>query len=194
MKKSSELKDLALQSLKGKWGLCVMATIIYFVISGIAGAIYVSALITLPLGWGFSVFFLRLARREAVDFGNLFDGFKDYLRIFLTTLLQSIYVALWSLLLIVPGIIKGYSYAMTSFVMADDHEVKYNEAIERSMAMMAGHKMELFMLDLSMIGWILLSILTLGLGSLWLTPYISTAHAHFYEELKAAGAEPAAAV
>lgn len=100
-------------------------------------------------------------------------------------LLVEIYTSLWTLLFIVPGIIKHYSYAMTSFILADDPDIRYNDAIEMSMAMMDGKKKELFLIDLSMIGWFLLSCLTLGIGFLFLYPYNITAHAHFYESLKA---------
>lgn len=119
------------------------------------------------------------------DYGTLFDGFKDYLRIFLTMLLVQIYTVLWMLLLIVPGIIKSYSYSMTSFVLADNPDMKYDAAIEESMRLMKGHKMDLFLLDLSMIGWGILSLLTAGIGLLFLAPYNTTAHAHFYEGLLA---------
>lgn len=73
---------------------------------------------------------------------------------------------------------------MTLFILKDEPELKYNAAIEKSMKMMSGYKMKLFLLDLSFIGWAILCILTLGLGFLFLSPYVTTAHAAFYEELK----------
>ena len=141
-------------------------------------------LFVIPLSWGYGVLWLALARNENVDYGMLFDGFKDYLRIFLTLLLVQIYTILWMLLLIIPGLVKCYSYSMTSFILKDNPEMKYDAAINESMRMMQGHKMKLFLLDLSFIGWFFLSILTLGIGLLFLQPYMSTAHAHFYEDLK----------
>lgn len=141
-------------------------------------------LLMIPLSWGYAVLWLALARNENVDYGMLFDGFKDYLRIFLTLLLVQIYTILWMLLLIIPGIVKAYSYSMTSFILKDNPDMKYDAAINESMRMMQGHKMQLFLLDLSFIGWFFLSILTLGIGFLFLAPYVSTAHAHFYKDLK----------
>ncbi len=183
------LKDRALASLKGNWGTAIVAFIIYAVVACLAGFIpvvgFISFIITIPLGWGFTVFFLRFIRKEDSGFAHLFDGFSDYFRILLTQILTNLYICLWSLLLIVPGIIKGYSYAMTPFILRDRGELQYNGAIEESMRMMDGHKMELFILDLSFIGWALLCILTLGIGFLWLTPYIQTTRAQFYESLKA---------
>ena len=99
-------------------------------------------------------------------------------------LLKMVYTMLWMLLLIVPGIIKSYSYAMTEYILKDDLEITENAAIEKSMQMMEGHKMELFLLDLSFIGWALLSILSCGIGFFFLEPYMITARAHFYEDLK----------
>ena len=90
----------------------------------------------------------------------------------------------WFLLFIIPGIIKAYAYAMTYYISYDNPELSAEECINRSMKMMYGHKLDLFLLDLSFIGWILLSILTLGVGMLWVTPYMYTSRAKFYEELK----------
>jgi uncharacterized membrane protein len=193
MKSYVEYKRSAIQSLSGKWGSSAIASFITIVITG--GAIiplslehvnYVPNIITLllmPLGWGLSIIFLDVARSKEFNYGVLFDGFKDYVRIFLTLLLQGIYTFLWSLLLIVPGIIKSYSYSMTNFILKDEPDLKYDAAINKSMKLMDGHKMDLFILDLSMIGWFLLSIITIGIGFVFLIPYSYTAHAHFYEDL-----------
>ena len=128
---------------------------------------------------------LGVCRGKEIDFGVLFEGFQDYARIFVTKLLQGIYTALWALLLVIPGIIKSYSYAMTDFILKDEPEMKNNAAIEKSMAMMEGNKMKLFMLDLSFIGWAILAIFTFGIGLLFLQPYIAVSRAAFYEDLKA---------
>lgn len=194
MKKNGEYKDLALKSLSGKWGFAVIVTLIYMAIGDAPSVginlIYSTQLgglwtiVILPLIWGFFVVWLGLARGEKVDYGTMFDGFKDYMRIFLTTLLTTIYAVLWTLLLIVPGVIKSYSYSMTSYILKDNPDLKYDGAINESMRMMQGHKMEMFLLDLSFIGWYILCILTFGIGFLFLIPYWYTARAHFYEDLK----------
>src|SRR5574344_1146669 len=194
MKKNGEYKDLALKSLSGKWGFAVIVTLIYMAIGDAPSVginlIYSTQLgglwtiVILPLIWGFFVVWLGLARGEKVDYGTMFDGFKDYIRIFLTTLLTVIYTVLWTLLLIVPGVIKSYSYSLTSYILKDNPDLKYDGAINESMRMMQGHKMEMFLLDLSFIGWYILCILTFGIGFLFLIPYWYTARAHFYEDLK----------
>ena len=141
-------------------------------------------LLILPLSWGYATLFLRNLRGEPVGVENLFDGYRSFSRIFTTYLLQCIYVMLWSLLLIVPGIVKALSYAMTPFVLLDEPTLSRNAAIERSMAMMQGYKAKLFVLYLSFIGWGLLCILTCGIGTLWLYPYMYTAQAAFYEDVR----------
>ena len=186
---NSQLRAQALQSLQHKWMKSALAVLIYGLLSGASNMIpYLSYLLVfligLPLSWGLAIVFLDSFRGSEIRVEGILDGFKDYGRILGTTFLVYVYTALWSLLLIVPGIIKGYSYSMTSFILKDDPTIKYNEAIEKSMAMMDGNKMKLFLLHLSFIGWILLSCITLGIGFLFLTPYMSSAQAAFYEDLK----------
>ena len=177
LKLNSELRAQAREALRGKWPMAAVAALIYSVIAGGLSAIPVigglcSLFVGLPVAYGF-------------DFGVLFEGFQDYGRIFVTKLLQGIYTALWMLLLVVPGIIKHYSYAMTDYILKEDPEMKNNAAIEKSMAMMENNKMKLFMLDLSFIGWAILSLFTFGIGFFFLQPYVQVAHAAFYEDLKA---------
>ena len=199
MRTNQDYKNRALQCLEGNWGKAVVALLIGYAVlllppycfmlcmtdSPVAGLSNLWSFAMLPLSWGMTVFFLRIARSEETAVGQLFDGFKDYWRIFSTLLLRGIYVLLWTLLLIVPGIIKNYSYAMTEYVLKDDPSLSANAAIERSMALMKGNKMRLFLLHLSFIGWGILAMMTLGIGLLLLIPYMSTAQAHFYEDLKA---------
>ena len=188
-KNAKYFREAAWAQLTGNWKPAVLVTLVYILIVGaMEGAkslSFLSIFVLGPLSYGYYVSFLNSKRTgEVVRIENLFDGFKDYARVFLTNLLQSIYIVLWTLLLIVPGIIKSISYSQTFFVLKDNPELKNNAAIERSMAMMEGHKIEYFCLILSFIGWLLLGILTLGIGLLWVNPYIATATAHFYEYVK----------
>jgi uncharacterized membrane protein len=199
MDTSSGYKDRALESLKGNWDKGILATIIVYALTlvptygislssggeswGALGNLWQVAM--LPLGWGLAIFFLRIARMEKVDYNHLFEGFSDFWRIFSTLFVKNVFTFLWSLLLIVPGIIKYYSYAMTDYILKDYPELGVNETIEKSMQMMQGHKMDLFLLHLSFIGWAILACFTMGLGFLFLLPYVNTSVAHFYEDLKA---------
>lgn len=190
LRQNSELRAMARESLRGKWPMAAVAVLIYGIVAGGLSAIPVigglcSLFVGVPMAYGLAILMWNVFKAKDVDFGILFDGFRDYGRIFLTKLLQNIYTGLWSLLLIVPGIIKAYSYAMTDYILKEEPGLKYNAAIEKSMAMMENNKMKLFLLDLSFIGWIILSCITLGIGFLFLTPYMQVARAAFYEDLKA---------
>lgn len=115
---------------------------------------------------------------------NIFD-FSNYWRKVGGMVLVGLLTFAWSLLFIVPGIIKSFSYAMTKYILDENPELSPSEAIHRSRMMMKGHKFDLFWLYLSFIGWFLLACLSAGIGFLWLAPYIQTSEAAFYEEVKA---------
>ncbi len=191
LKLNSELRAVSRTTLSGNWMMAALATLVYLLIAGgvssipVAGSV-LAIIITYPLAYGFAILFLDLFREgKPIDIGKLFDGFKDFGRVWGTLILVAIYTILWTCLLIIPGIVKSYSYALAPFILKDEPELKYNAAIEKSMRMMDGYKMKLFLLDLSFIGWMILSILTLGIGLLFLQPYMNTARAAFYEDLKA---------
>ena len=112
-------------------------------------------------------------------------AFQNYWHKVWGMFLMYIFIALWSLLFLIPGIIKMFSYAMTPYILEENPELTAGEAIDRSRAMMKGHKFDLFWLYLSFIGWFFLGFLTLGIGMLWISPYLETAQAAFYEEVKA---------
>jgi len=149
----------------------------------------------LPVMVGEAKFFLSLKDTDNVDMNLLFDGFKGerYLRNVAQMFLKYLFIFLWTLLLIVPGIIKTFSYAMVPFILADDAiELGEESSITVSRRMMHGHKGELFVLYLSFIGWMLLSMLTLGvLWLLYVGPYFEQTRAIFYEKVKTAYQEKA---
>ena len=198
-------KNRALSALENKWGNFVAITFVYGFIIGITQVLsgdkdspailhligIVLFILALPLTWGFQTLFLGAVRGGEATAKDMFEGYNKELfsRVLTTTLLYYVYVFLWSLLLLIPGCIKSYSYAMTPYILKDNPEMKNNAAIEESMRMMDGHKLELFMLDLSFIGWAILSILTCCIGFLWLVPYMNMARVNFYEDLKKASVE-----
>lgn len=192
MKQASELRAEAREALTGLWGSSAVMVFVYEVlVSAVSVALgnvthgsgsILAAMALAPMAYALNIAFLRLLRKDPQDLGYLFQEFNS--RVYVTTLLTMVYTLLWTLLLIIPGIIKAYSYSMTYYVLEDNPELSGDKAIEESMRMMSGHKWELFWLHLSFIGWLLLSILTLGIGILWLIPYMNTAQAAFYENLK----------
>ena len=133
---------------------------------------------------GYSQYLLKLHDKQPAEFKDLFSQFERFGQGFAQTFLRGLYVFLWSLLFVIPGIVKGYAYAMTPFIMADHPELSANEAITLSKDMMKGYKGELFLLDLSFIGWDLLCLLTLNLGQIALAPYRNAAYAAFYRSFQ----------
>ena len=132
---------------------------------------------------GYARFLLRQHDGKPTEFNDLFSQFDRFGTGFAQHFLRSLYTLLWSLLLIVPGIIAALSYAMTPFILEEHPELTAYEAIRRSKELMRGHKTDLFILELTFIGWSLLCILTLNLGHIALNPYKNAAYAVFYREI-----------
>ncbi len=178
----------ARESLKGRWGLAIGATVLYLVVIGpvqlipVAGAI-ISLLIAGPMMLGLNFFSLALSRQKSPEIAQIFHGFKKFGVALGAYLLFIIFVLLWSLLLIIPGIIASLSYAMTFYILADDDSIGPLEAIKKSKELMRGNKWKLFCLGFRFWGWALLCILTLGIGYLWLFPYTTVSYAKFYDDL-----------
>lgn len=147
------------------------------------------------LGW--CLYNQNLNHDRPAEIKDLFVYFNMFGKAFLTNLLVGLFLLLWTLLLIVPGIIMSFAYSQTFYIMQENPDMKAMEAIRASKELMKGYKWKLFCLDLSFIGWALLAILTFGIGFVFLTPYVEQAHCAFYNNLKAEKAaipmEPAAA-
>lgn len=212
MQLNSELRAQARERLEGKWGTFVLMTFLMLVIQtilqipGYIGSLLevlspenvlaslsfsnisnILSLLALPLSWGLTVSLLRNHREESVDLENLFDGFRGgrYTRVFCALFLVQLFTILWTLLLIIPGIMKAFSYALTPYIIMDEPELTARQAITRSCEIMQGRRWKLFCLYLSFIGWGILSLLTFGIGFLWLVPYMNASIAAFYEDARA---------
>lgn len=132
---------------------------------------------------GYARFLLKQHDGQKAEFSDLFSQFDRFGAGFAQQFLRNLYTALWTLLLVIPGIVASLSYAMTPFIMAEYPQLTASEAISRSKALMDGHKMDLFVLRLTFIGWDLLAALTLNIGYLALNPYKNAAEAVFYREI-----------
>ena len=200
MKQNFELRNEAWNTLSGNWGNSVL---IYFLISLVSGIISgtvtvllpelssianfaTSIFLTYPLIYVFVVKLMSLVREnKPLALNDFINTFKvKYSRALPVMGLTFVYIFLWTLLLIIPGIIKSYSYALTVYISEDNPDLTPEECINKSIEMMNGNKWKLFLLDLSFIGWLFLSILTLGIALLWFRPYLETARIYFYEDLK----------
>lgn len=133
---------------------------------------------------GYAQFLLKQHDGKDAQFNDLFSQFHRFGTGFAQHFLRSLYVALWSLLFIIPGIMKSYSYAMTPFILAEHPELTAGQAIDWSQELMEGHKMDLFILELTFMGWGILAGLTWNLGHLALNPYQNAARAAFYRQLR----------
>lgn len=141
---------------------------------------------------GHDQYYMELCNDRAPAFKVLFSRFGIFFKALGLRLFVSLFIFLWMLLLIVPGIVAAYRYSMASYIMAQNPDIGIREAVNRSKEMMAGRKWRMFCLDISFIGWALLSVLTCGIGFLWLIPYTSAARAAFYLDASGQGipAEP----
>lgn len=184
-------KESAKIQLKGRWGgaivACLVLSIAIFAMSFVSLLPFVGWIITAILGgvWplGMAIYTLRFANGESVGTGDIFGGFNNLIASFCVYFLTGLFTFLWSLLLIIPGIIKAISYSMSYYVLADNPELSAMEAINKSKEITQGHKWDIFVTYLSFIGWTLLASLTLGIGYLWLVPYMNITMANIYNQL-----------
>ena len=177
-------------SQTNSWMYMVVITLIYEVIMGACAGLsryYIGEIAMLllqgPLTLGFVIAALDVSRGRQAKIETLFAGFKNFGKAFLLSLLNGLFIFLWSLLFIIPGIIKTYAYSMSTYILADNPDIDVNEARKRSIQMMKGNKWRLFCLHCSFIGWLILCILTLGILTFWVTPYMQVAVSEFYHDV-----------
>ena len=181
-----DYRQNAKDHLKGNWTNVVVAYLVLIAITAIASSVVVGSILVVgPLSVGICVILLKLSRGGKAEIETIFEGFRHGLaNNIVAGLLVSIFTFLWTLLFYIPGIVKSYSYSMTYFILADNPDMAPTDAITLSRKMMNGNKWRLFCLDFSFIGWILLSLVTFGIATLWVAPYMQQARAEFYESIK----------
>ena len=160
---------------------------IQVILSALVMIVVVSALCILVgsiVGLGYAKFNLALFENEKVDFKMIFSERSRYKECFKLFLLQFIFVGVGGLFFVIPGIIAFYANIMGAYIMLENPELTAREALAKSREMMKGNKWRLFCLSFSFIGWDILAALTLGIGHLFLCPYVEAANAAFYRELK----------
>lgn len=197
MKTNKELRADAREQLKGRWASAIGIVFLYNVIVILLGLLncipYLGSIIifilSAPLALGLIIFSLKFKRRESYSVSTLFDGFKQFGSAVGLYLWMVLWTVLWMLLLIIPGIIKAISYSMSFYILADNPSVGIRNALNLSKQLMDGFKWKFFVLQLSFIGWAILSILTLGIGLLWLIPYVQISMANFYDDVKGHAAD-----
>ena len=171
-----------------KWMYALLIILVDGLLVGALSAIgagILGILISGPLSYGLIAVFLRITRNEdeKANIEHLFDGFKEkFGESFVTSLLVFIFTFLWSLLLIIPGIIKSYAYSASMYLVRE-RNLEGTDAITESRKLMNGNKWRLFCLDLSFIGWYILGMICFGVGVLWVETYHTAARTHFFEDI-----------
>ncbi len=173
-----------------KWLFALLVCLISSAISGVCNTItgigtILSLVVAGPLSFGVAYCFLKQTRDgEKMEIGDMFKGFtEDFKGNLVLGIMQSLFVALWSILFVIPGCVKGYAYSMAFYIKNDHPEYDWRMCLSESQRMMYGHKMELFVQDLSFIGWLFVGSLCFGVGALWVTPYMTAARTQFYDSL-----------
>lgn len=187
MLSNRELKQNAWNQLRKSYWMVLLVTVIVTALPTASSVAAIGFVIAGPLLVGQAIYLIDMIENQTdgKKIELVIEGFKrSFINSFVATLLVGIFTFLWSLLLIIPGIIKSLAYSMTPYIIADEPGIDALDAIKKSQEMMRGHKMELFMLALSFIGWFLLGVLTFGIGMFFVLPYYQTTLANFYLELR----------
>lgn len=185
MKTRAEIKLQAKEALTSRYGLSIGIYLLYSLIYSVASSFIVGAILIIPLVCGMSLVYLMLYKRENPSLDIMFTSAfqENYGRKLGGILLMTLYQILWTMLFIIPGIVKAYSYAMTPYILAKYTNVDANCAITLSRRIMDGRKADLFVVDLSFIGWQILNILTFGiLGIFYVMPYMQLTKAGCFDE------------
>lgn len=187
MKTCKEYREMGWNTVSQDWGTFIIFNLLAMLIIGALTGTVAGIIIVGPFIIGMNMFYLRAVRGEERRYETLFEPLSkgDFLNTMILYLLKTVFIMLWSLLFIIPGIIKSYAYSMAEYIYIDDPTLSASECLAKSQALMDGNKGKLFLLDLSFIGWILLSMLTFGILSLWVAPYQQATRAAFYEDIKA---------
>lgn len=185
---SSELRARARLKLKNNYWNALLAVVVQGVLFSVGSPL--ALILAGALTIGLSTYFLHLADRQDSDITDIFTPFKQQFgNSIIFCILQWIYVFLWSLVFVIPGIIASFSYVMAPYILAEHPEMSASDALKLSKDMMRGNKGKFFCLQFSFIGWILLSVFTFGIGILFLIPYINAANAEFFNEVSGKNAQ-----
>lgn len=189
MKTRAELKAYAKAQIKGNIGMLfliyIIAALIIGAVNSIAGigqiaTLFISPAFTLSL----IMVYFNLAAGIKPTVSDVFKGFNDFWTAAKTGILTAVFTFLWSLLLVIPGIIKAIAYSQALYIVAENPGMSARAALKQSEAMMNGHKMDYFILGLSFIGWMLLCTITFGIAYIWVGPYMNATMVNFYKNLK----------
>jgi uncharacterized membrane protein len=187
MKTSKELRNRAWEQLRKSYWMVFVAVLIVFAVPTASAIGVIGFIIIGPLMVGLSIYLVDLIdqKTDGKKIELILEGFKrSFANSMVAILLVQVFTLLWTLVFIIPGIVKALAYSMTPYVIAEDPTIDAMTAISKSQELMRGHKMRLLGLYLSFLGWFILSILTLGIGFIFLAPYIQLTVANFYVDIR----------
>lgn len=182
-----KIKEMSRDALRAYWAPCIGVIVLYAALGAVVSVAtfgLAALLIIPPLAVGTSLFFLRVWRGEHPPFETMFAGFSRYGQAVVGMLWMDLWIFLWSLLLVIPGLVKALAYSMTPYLLADYPDIDPRHALRVSMAITSGRKAEILVMYLSFLGWMLLTPFTLGiLGIAYVGPYMNVAFAGQYESM-----------
>lgn len=178
----SALKEAAKQQISGKIGVLFLCSLVAGLIAGVSS--FLAWLIVPAIVMGITMIYLGITNGQEPKVGDVFNGFNIFGKAWCLNFLMMLFITLWSLLLVVPGIIKAYSYYMAPYILADNPTMTASEALKESKRITNGAKMDIFILELSFIGWMLLSMFTFGIALIYVAPYMNATMANAYQVLK----------
>ena len=171
---TKQAKELGKANMKLQWGASLLILVIYagLMVCGNAIPVLGGIVVAGALSYGLTYVYYHASLGKKIEYWDIFKGFEnEFGDNFLAGLLIGVFTTLWSLLFVIPGIVKSYAYSMTFYVLMKEPELDAMEAIHKSCEIMKGHKMRLFMIDLSFLGWTILEVLTAGLVGIYSQPY-----------------------
>ncbi len=181
----SEMKKTAKAQIKGKIGILFACQLVISLISWLAAPVFLAGFLIAPsFALSTIMIYIALTKNIRPSLGDIWKGFNVFGKALWLQIITGFFTFAWSLLFIIPGIVKGYAYIMAPYILADNPGMTAREALRESNNMTKGHKGELFVLSLSFIGWYLLIPLTLGLIVIWLAPYTHSTLANYYVAMK----------
>lgn len=181
----TEIKERAREQIRGNIGILFLVQLIFSLLMGAVSWTLIGGILIIgPMLMGLTIVYLDVTGDRKPEISRQFEGFNQFGDAFVLNLLIGIFTFLWSLLFVIPGIVKAISYSMSFYILAENPGMSASEALRQSKQMMDGHKMDYFVLQLSFIGWALLGTITFGLAYIYVIPYMSAAEANFYRAIK----------
>ena len=174
------LKEKAKKQIKGNIGILFVIALL----TGIIASTGLGAILVPGLSLSLCMIYLNMAKGEKVSVGDMFNGIKYLGKAWWLNIITVFFISLWTCLFYIPGIVKSFAYSMAPYILADNPNLTARQALRESKKITQGHKLDLFVLQLSFLGWHLLGAVTFGIAYIWIIPYINATTVNFYNSIK----------